>query len=809
MCAATLLSPDDLARSCRPSDIPFETTAEAPTLASTGGVVGQDRAVEALRFGVGIRRPGYNLFASGPAGVGKQTLLRQYLHDHAAREPVPTDWCYVHDFDDPERPLAIELPAGMGIRIQRDMDGAVTDLFTAMRAVFESEEYRTRKKQLIDRFKERQQRSLAEVQERARQRDVAVVETESGIVLAPLRDGAPLDAEKFQTLPKEQQAKLHDDLEQVGGELHELLRKFHDWAREDHEAVKALDREMAAAAAHRVLERVRQCYEGFPAVVEHLSRVELDVVDNADQFLEGEAEGMEAAVRRALRREQEENAIFRSYQINVLVDRSELKGAPVVYEDNPTYANLVGRIEHESEFGALITNFELIRAGALHRAIGGYLVLDAIKVLQNPFSWEALKRTIRSGEIKMESLGQALGLVPTVTLEPAPIPFGNAKIVLCGERILYYLLAAADPDFLELFKVLVDFEETMDRHPEAERVYAGLVAQIVGKEGLRSFDRGAVARIIDHAARAAGDAAKLSVQMRGIADLLRETDYWAGEAGRDVATAEDVQRAIDAQLRRSDRVRQRLQEAIRREDVLVSTSGGCVGQVNGLSVFQLGEHVFGHPTRITARVRLGKGEVIDIEREVDLGGPIHSKGVLILGGFLGARYAPGIPLSLSATLVFEQSYSGVEGDSASLAELCALLSALADVPVRQALAMTGSVNQQGQVQSIGAVNEKIEGFFDVCMERGLTGEQGVLIPRTNVKNLMLRRDVIEAVAAGRFHVHAIETVDDALQLLTGKAAGARDARGKFPDGSVNAAVEARLASLAESARSFAAKPSAS
>jgi len=803
---AIKLASSDLARWCPPSDVPFETTAQAPPLADKGGIVGQDRAVDALRFGMGIKRHGYNLFAIGPPGVGKQTLLRHYLQDHAPREKVPADWCYVHDFADPERPRALELPAGMGARLQREMDLAVAELRVAMRAAFESEEYRTRKKRMIDEFKDRQQKALAEIQESARQRDVAVVETDSGMVLAPLGEGVPLDPEKFQALPAEQQDRLRAEMARVGAELQDLLRRFHDQGREHHEALKALDRETSAAAARRVLDGVRRNYTEHPAVLGHLAQIEIDVVDSAMQFLEGEVEGVEATLRRALRREQGDGPTFRRYRINVLVDHSELQGAPVVYEDNPTCANLVGRIEHESQFGTLVTNFTLIRAGALHRAIGGYLVLDALKVLQQPFAWEALKRTIRSREIRIESLGQALGLVSTVSLEPVPIGFGDTKIVLCGERVLYYLLAALDPDFLELFKVLVDFEESMERGPAAQQVYAGLVATLVGKEGLRPFDRGAVARVIDQAARAAGDAGKLSVQMRGMVDLLREADYWAGEAKRDLATAADVEKAIEAQLVRAGRVRERLQEAIRREDILVSTAGATVGQVNGLTVFQLGEHLFGHPTRITAKVRLGKGELVDIEREVKLGGPIHSKGVLILGGYLGSRYATRFPLSLSATLVFEQSYGGVEGDSASLAELCALLSSLAEAPVRQSLALTGSVNQQGQVQSIGGVNEKIEGFFDICRERGLSGDQGVLIPRSNVKNLMLRRDVVEAVESGRFQIHAVESVDDAIELLTGTPAGAPDPEGRFPEGSLNARVETRLASFAESARSFLSKP---
>ena len=800
MCAATRLTPDLVRRPCRPDAIPFATTAEAEPIT---GVVGQARAVQALQFGIGMRRHGYNLFAIGPPGVGKQTLLRQFLGDQAAGEAIPPDWCYVHDFANPGRPRALELPPGMGVGLQRDMAHAVAELRVVMRSTFESEEYRTRKQQTIGRFKERQERAMAGVQERARRRDIEVLQTGMGIAVAPIHNGSAIDPETFQTLPLKDRERYQAAMEEVGTELQALLQKFHQWGREHYEELKALDREMAAATARHVLDGVRRNYKELPAVLDYLSQVEIDVVDSADSFLEGSQEGVEAALRRALKQDQADGPSFRRYQINVLIDRTGLRGAPVVYEDNPTHANLVGSIEHETQFGALITNFTLIKAGALHRAIGGYLVLDALKVLQQPFAWEALKRMLRAGEIRMESLGQALGLVATVSLEPTPIKLGETKLVLTADRLLYYLLAAHDPEFLELFKVLVDFEETMDRVAEAEPTYARLVATLVSQEKLRPFDRGAVARVIDHAARSADDAGKLSVQMRGILDLLRETDYWAGHAAREVATAADVQTAIDAQRVRAGRVRERLQEAILRDDILVTTSGETVGQVNGLSVFQLGDHAFGHPTRLTARVRLGKGEVIDIEREVKLGGPIHSKGVLILAGFLGSRYATRVPLSLAATLVFEQSYGGVEGDSASLAELCALLSSLADLPVRQSLALTGSINQQGQVQAIGGVNEKIEGFFDICHERGLSGDQGVLIPKSNVKNLMLRQDVVEAIAAGRFHVHAVEHVDDAVELLTGRPAGVRNEAGIFPDGSVNALVEARLLAFAESARTFA------
>jgi len=801
--ADTRLSPERLRRSCAPDDIPFATTAEVPPSAA---VVGQDRAVESLTFGIGIRHHGYNLFAVGPPGVGKLSLLRQFLEQQAAREAVPPDWCYVHDFANPDRPRALELPPGRAIVLQRDMAAAVAELRVALRATFESEEYRTRKQQIGEHFKTQQERALAEIQERARQHDVAVVQTGMGIAIAPIRNGETIDAETFSRLPADERRQRQAAMERVGAELEDLLRRFQRWARDHYDETRALDRAMATATTRQVISGVRSRYSDLPAVLAYLGEVEIDVIDSAEAFLGGTQEGMEAALSRALRQDRADGP-FRRYVVNVLVDRSKLAGAPVVYEDNPTYANLVGSIEHETHFGALVTNFTLIKAGALHKAIGGYLVLDALKVLQSPFAWEGLKRAIRSGEIRIESLGQSIGLLATVSLEPTPIRLGTTKLVLIGERQLYYLLAALDPDFLELFKVLVDFEESMDRGAEAHRAYATLVAALVGRERLRPFDRTAVARVIDQAARMAGGADKLSVQMRSIVDLLREADYWAGEARRDVATAADVEAAIEGQRARSGRIRQRLREAMLRDDLLVSTTGARAGQVNGLSVVPLGDHLIGHPTRITASARLGDGEVIDIEREVKLGGPIHSKGVLILTGYLGARYAPGVPLSLSATLVFEQTYGGVEGDSASLAELSALLSALADAPVRQSLAVTGSVNQHGDVQSIGGVNEKIEGFFDLCRERGLTGDQGVLIPRTNAKNLMLRAEVVEAVAAGRFHVHAVEHVDQAVALLTGVEAGARDGAGAFPADSINGLVDARLRAFADQLREARSDPS--
>ena len=573
------------------------------------------------------------------------------------------------------------------------------------------------------------------------------------------------------------------------------------WEKEIREQVRELNREVTNLAVGHLIDEVRGAYQDLPYVVNYLNDLQQDVIENARDFLAPEAPSQPPSRANPMAFSAQGAPSLRRYQVNVLVDNSELKGAPVVYEDNPVYQNLMGRMEHRAEMGALLTDFNLIRAGALHRANGGYLVLDARKVLMQPGVWEELKRSLKSGQIRIESLGQAMGLISTVSLEPQPVPL-DVKVVLIGNHMLYYMLQQHDPEFGELFKVQADFSEEMDRNPVNQRLYAQVIATMVRKEGLRAFDRTAVGRAIEQSSRIVEDSKKLSIHMRETVDLLREADYWAGKAGKDVVTAAEVQQAIDAWIYRSDRVRERMQEEIGRGTILIDTEGEKVGQINGLSVFQLGGFSFGRPSRITARVRLGRGEVVNIEREVELSGPLHSKGVLILSGFLGARYALEHPLSLSASLVFEQSYSGVDGDSASSAELYALLSAIAGVPIKQSLAVTGSVNQYGQVQAIGGVNQKIEGFFSICQKRGLTGEQGVLIPASNVAHLMLRRDVVQAVADGQFHICPVETIDQGIELLTGIPAGDLGETGDYPEGSINARVKTRLAELAEKRSAF-------
>jgi lon-related putative ATP-dependent protease len=489
------------------------------------------------------------------------------------------------------------------------------------------------------------------------------------------------------------------------------------------------------------------------------------------------------------------------YRVNVLVDHGTTKGTPVLYEDNPCYNNLLGRVEHVSHMGTLLTDFTLIKPGMLHLANGGYLVIDAMQLLMQPFAWDSLKRCLRSREIRIESLGQSLSLVSTVSLEPEPLPI-DIKVVLVGDRMLYYMLHELDPEFSKFFKVAVDFEDQMDRSPKNVMLYARLIATLVRKAGLMHFDKGAVARVIEYSSRHAEDAEKLTMEIRSIADLMEESNYWAKLGASKVVKAEHVEKAMVQATQRLSRIQTRWREETLRGTFIIDTDGEKVGQINGLSVIQLGGHAFGHPGRITAQVRMGGGEVIDIEREVNLGGSLHSKGMMILSGYLMGHFVSDKPLSLSASIVFEQSYNGVDGDSASSTELYALLSALSGLPIKQSLAVTGALSQMGEVQAIGGVNEKIEGFFELCQARGLTGDQGVLIPAANVKHLMLHPEIVEAVKQKQFHIYPINHVDEGIAILTGVNAGKRNANGKFPKNSVNGRVEQRLVQFAEQSRAF-------
>ncbi|NNG03476.1 MAG: AAA family ATPase [Inquilinus sp.] len=789
------LTLDRLRPACDPSALAFETTDE---LADLDEIVGQDRALSALAFGIGIRHDSFNLYALGSPGLGKHTLVRALLDKHAGSRPVPPDSCYLHNFADASRPCALHLPAGRGAALRGAMDQLVDELAAALPAAFDSEDFRTRKEAIEEEAKRKQEEALTALAREATKHDVVVVRTPVGVALAPARNGHALSPDEFEKLSEEETLRLKSGIDLLQGKLQDIIKRMPQWEREARIAVRTLIREVTTLAVRHLIDDLRTAFADLPPVIDYLRQVEDDVIERAAEFIRaGAHDGPTPPAG-----DGGDESPFQRYKVNLLVDNSGLAGAPVVYEDHPTLGNLLGRVEHVSRFGTLVTDFTLIKPGALHRANGGYLMLDARRLLMQPFAYEGLKRILRSRELRIESIGQMLSMISTVSLEPEPIPL-DIKIVLIGDRLLYYLLSALDPDFGELFKVPADFAEDIPRTDSSLQSYARLIATMARRSEVRPLDRAAVARVVDHASRLAEDSEKLSIHRRALSDLLREADFWAGQEGTARIGAGHVQQALDAQIYRADRVRERVYEQIRRGTVMIDLTGEAVGQVNGLAVAQLGGFAFARPSRITARSRLGRGKVVDIEREVELGGPIHSKGVLILQGFLTARFAPDTPLTLSASLVFEQSYGGVEGDSASCAELYALLSSLAEIPIRQNLAVTGSVDQLGRVQAIGGVNEKVEGFFDVCHQAGLTGTQGVLIPAANVPHLMLRQDVVDAVGEGRFRVYAVETVDQGLELLTGRPAGERGADGQFPEETVNRLVEDRLLAFARAAKAFA------
>lgn len=804
----TALPPERLYSPCDPDCFSFKTTAELAVLTD---VIGQPRAVEAVKFAIGMRHGGYNLFVHGPEGTGKSSLTHQFLEREARAEPAPEDWCYVHNFDELHRPRALALPPGLGCQLRADMDRLLEELTAAIPAAFESDEYRNRKNAIEEQYKERQEEAFAEFQKRAQNRDIALIRTPVGLALAPTKDGEVLNPQQFEELSEKEQDRRKEAMEDLQKDLEDLLHATPKRQKEQREEIKALDRDVTIYAVGHLIDTIKKDWQGQASVLNHLDAVRNDVVENAAAFLPHEAQGVVAMLGGGQRApEGVKDQVFRKYQVNVLVDNTRAKeggarpGAPVIEEDHPTQPNLIGRIEHISHLGTLVTDFTLIKPGALHRANGGYLIMDARKLLMQPFAWETLMRTLRAERLRIEGPGEALGWVTTQTLQPEPIPL-RTKVVLLGEPWLYYLLTHYDPDFRELFKVVADFDNRMDRTDEAAMQYARLIATLGEKDNLKPFDRGAAARMVEYGARLADDAEKLSTHMGKVVDLVHEADFWAGQESADTVTATHVQQAIDAKIYRSDRIRERIQEEIQRGTLVIETDGTQVGQVNALSVVQLDGFAFGRPSRISCTVRLGKGEVMDIEREVALGGPLHSKGVMILTSFLGKRFGRKQPLSLTASLVFEQSYGGVDGDSASSTELYALLSAIADIPIGQFLAVTGSVDQHGNVQAIGGVNEKIEGFFDVCAQRGLTGEQGVLIPAANVKHLMLRADVVEAAAKGTFHIYPVATIDEGIQLLTGMEAGEADKKGDYPIGSVNRAVALGLETLTKQARAQARK----
>ena len=787
---------------CRRYDLEalgFKDTTELEDLREP---LGQDRAVEAIRFGIGVRHHGFNLFAFGPSGSGKTEIIRRYLEPEAAAKPVPDDWCYINNFKVPDHPKLLRLPAGRANDLAQQMEALTEEVRAVISAAYESEDYRTRLDVIVEQFKLKQEEAFEDLQKKADEKNVSIVRTPMGLALAPSQDGKVLNPEAFSKLSSESQEKFKKDIGELEGDLQAVVRMLPEVEREQRREITKLNREVTSFAVDHLIDEIREKWRDCTAVLVFFDEVQDYIINHSDVFRLTKDEAVETVPARiAADFVMQQERVIGNCQINVLISHDANGGAPVVYEDNPTVENLIGRIEHRSEFGSLVTDFRLIKPGALHRANGGYLILDARRLVFQPYAWETLKRELRSQEVRIESLTQMMSLGSMVSLQPETMPL-DIKVILIGDPLLYYLLSQNDPDFQNLFKVPVDFDDRLPVTDDAVALYAKFIATEARKKRLMPLERGAVEKVMERMTRLTSDTERLSSHTRSLSDLMSEADYWAASRKASHIAAEDVTHAIKAHIHRSDRMRERTQEQFQRGTMMLDTSGAKVGQINGLSVMQLGDFAFGRPSRITARVHLGRGRVIDIEREVELGGPLHSKGVLILSNFLAARYTENKPLSLNASLVFEQSYGGVDGDSASSTELYALLSALADVPIKQSLAVTGSVNQFGEVQAIGGVNEKIEGFFDLCNFRGLSGTQGVLIPESNVKHLMLKDEVVEAAEKGKFHILSVASIDEGIEILTGMPAGELDAAGNYPKDTINGRVKLRLEAFAESARRY-------
>lgn len=776
-----------------PSIFAFKSTAELPPLQR---IIGQDRAVRAIDFGIDMPGQGFNIYAVGPAGSGRTTAVRQFLDRKAPSEPAPLEWCYVYNFQDPRRPHAISLPSGRAAELRNDMDELVTRLKQELPRAFEGEFYEQRRREITLDLQQKQQELIQKLEQYLNERGFALIRSQMGLVIAPMQDGQPLSSEAYDKLDPEVKKKYEAYRRELQEQFDATMRLTRELDRQGRQAIENITNEMSGFVVDNRLTDIKEKYQDCPQVLTYLDAVRQDIVQNAGDFLpsqEGERSPLAAMMR------QGEDRWADRYKVNVLENACPEACAPVVIEDNPTYLNLIGRIEHRAEFGAMVTDFTQIRAGALHRANGGYLVVEAKGLLANPLAWDGLKRALRNREIKIEEMSQFYGLAATVSLEPEPIPL-DVKVIIIGDERLYQLLYAYDEDFRELFKIKAEFVMVMDRDQETALQYAHFIGDLCRREGLRHFDAGAVARILDEAARLADDQYKVITRFADVADLVREASFWAGRAGRDIVQADDVRTAVNERIARLDYIAKRFVERISEGIILIDTDGAAVGQVNGLAVMQYANFEFGGPSRITAKTFMGHSGVVSIDREVRMSGPIHDKGQLILSSYLASRFAQEKPLSMSATLVFEQNYGGIEGDSASSTELYALLSSLSGAPIKQSLAVTGSVNQSGQVQAIGGVNAKIEGFYDVCKARGLTGEQGALVPISNVRHLMLREDVIQAVAEGKFHIYAVSTIEEGIELLTGSPAGEPDADGRYPEGTVYARVQAKLEEYAEKAK---------
>ena len=785
------LESQDLRYTCDPSAFDFETTAQLEPL---NRIIGQERAIEALKLGLGIRdfKNRYNIYVAGGPGTGKMSAVEHFLSQASVDEPQPPDLCYVHNFENPYNPKYLELPAGKGCQFRTDLEQHIKRLRREIPKVFDSDEFKARSKKITERFSERRTALLEEMESKARELGFSIQRTPIGINTLPLReDGEPLSQEDYDALPEDEREEIRERQSQVQSLIQEKLQEVARIDEEREAEVKKLAKEAVLFMLEPHFVQLKSKYEGLDKVLAYIDAVKSDVVENLEAFQNTGAK--KAQLPFAMPQQDP----FKKYTVNLLVDNTETEGAPVIVEQNATYPNLFGAIERKVQMGVAVTDFSMIKPGSLHRANGGYLVLDANNLFRLGISWEALKIAIKRREIRIEDPWQMLGYSTTEGLRPEPLPF-RIKLIIIGNPYIYELLHFYDEDFAKLFNVKADFGTDMDRTPEREQEFAQFLSSCCSQDGsVVPFDPSGVARLIEYATELTGDRKKLSCQFGTLISIVKEASYWARTGGAEAVTGEHVMQALQQKDYRRDRIDERIREMIARGHIFVDTEGGEPGQVNGLAVLQVGDYAFGKPSRITAAVQAGKAGIVDIEREAKLGGKTHSKGIMILRGYLGERFAVEKPLSFSASLAFEQSYSMVDGDSASSTELYAILSALSGLPIRQGLAVTGSVNQKGEIQPIGGVNEKVEGFYRVCKAKGLTGEQGVLVPAANVDNLMLDEEVVEAVADGTFHVYPIVTVEEGIELLTGTPAGERTEDGTYPEGTVFARIQERVDAMRE------------
>jgi len=794
------LSPLRLRPECDPKTLGFETTA---SLKPRVGFIGQDRAIDAIKLSAEIAHKGFNLYVLGREGTGRHTAVSQLLSDAAAQRPVPCDWIYVNNFDAPHKPHALKIPAGSAATLKLAMQSLVDDLAIEIPALFEAEEYRAQRRAIDEEFGKKHEDPIIAFAARAEADDAALIRTQTGFMLSAIVDGKPIDPDTYEAMTPEEQTVIDEKIAAYEEQLMGVLSQAPQLEKEQRQRIEALHAAMAERAVSLRVREITAQFADNKRICIYLKQVRTDMISNADLFLFS-SENAKVGPFPDVIRKHHQDPQFDRYAVNVMVSHgaTAATAAPIIAEDLPSLGHLIGHIENYSEMGTLATNFTLIKPGALHLANGGYLVLDAQRVLSEPYAWDALKRCLQSQSIAITSLADRMSLASTITLEPDPIPL-DVRVVLIGDRQMHTMLTLIDPEFTQLFKLQADFEDALPRTVKNTRALARVLARYATKSGLKPMTAAAVASLLDHAIRLADDNQKLTLELGALADVMCEADFYATQKKRKLISDKDVEQAIKQAEHRASRIKEQLKDAVIRKTILIDTSGDAIGQVNGLTVINSGTHYFGQPTRITAKARMGAGKLIDIEREVDLGGPLHSKGVLILSSYLASHFALDVPMSLHASLAFEQSYGGVDGDSASSAELYALLSALSGIPIRQGLAVTGSVNQNGEVQAIGAVNEKIEGFFDICVARGLTGDQGVLIPTANADNLMLRQDMVAACAKGAFRIIPIASIDQGIAALTGRTAGRRGRNGQFPNDSINGQVEAQLRAYATLRQRFA------